>query len=221
MRSMRGNGLATRPSFGCPRCRRRFTFASALREGRKSANVHASRGSSGEPPSAKVAMSPDIVSRPPPHGSISDWLGTEMVTRLLNFAQTSRDQFKASDVGYGESNRVDPARRRSSKLKQLGELENELQACAQAALPSMFEHLGYELFDPASIELEMVAHGDGAFFLRHADTVIRREMTSYRAISAVYYFHRLPKSFAGGVLRLHSIGSKKAHLSTLSRRTTG
>ena len=73
----------------------------------------------------------------------------------------------------------------------------------------MFEHLGYELFDPASIELEMVAHGDGAFFLRHADTVIRREMTSYRAISAVYYFHRLPKSFSGGVLRLHSIGSKE------------
>ena len=73
----------------------------------------------------------------------------------------------------------------------------------------MFEHLGYKLFDPARIELEMVAHGDGAFFLRHADTVIRREMTSYRAISAVYYFHRLPKSFSGGVLRLHSIGSKE------------
>jgi SM-20-related protein len=154
-------------------------------------------------------MSPDIVSRPPPHGSISNWLGTGMVARLLNFAQTSRDQFKASDVGYGESNRVDPARRRSSKLKQLGELENELQVCAQAALPFMFEHLGYKPFDPARIELEMVAHGDGAFFLRHADTVIRPEMTSYRAISAVYYFHWLPKSFSGGVLRLHSIGGKE------------
>ena len=155
-------------------------------------------------------MSPDIVSRPPRYGSISNWLGTVMVARLLSFAQTSRDDFKASDVGYGESNRIDPARRRSSKLKPLGELESELRVSAQAALPSMFEHLGYNPFDPARIELEMIAHGDGAFFLRHADTVIRREMTSYRAISAVYYFHRLPKSFSGGVLRLHSIGSKEA-----------
>jgi hypothetical protein len=54
-------------------------------------------------------------------------VGTAMVARLLDFAQTSRDHFKASDVGYGESNRVDLARRRSSKLKQLGELENELR----------------------------------------------------------------------------------------------
>jgi Rps23 Pro-64 3,4-dihydroxylase Tpa1-like proline 4-hydroxylase len=154
-------------------------------------------------------MSPDIVSRPPQYGSISDWLGTEMVARLLNFAQTSRDQFKASDVGYGESNKINLTIRRSSKLKQLGELENELQVRAQAALPFMFEHLGYTPFNPARFELEMVAHGDGAFFSRHEDTVMRPEMTSYRAISAVYYFYRLPRSFSGGVLRLHSIGGKE------------
>jgi SM-20-related protein len=149
-----------------------------------------------------------IVSRPPQYGSIWNWLGTEMVARLLNFAQTSREQFTASDVGYGNSNRIDLSYRRSSKLKPLGELENELQLCAQAALPSMFQHLGYTPFDPARLELEMVAHGDGAFFSRQEDTVIRPEMTSYRAISAVYYFHRLPKSFSGGVLRLYSIGGK-------------
>ena len=28
---------------------------------------------------------------------------------------------------------------------------------------------------------------------------------SQRVISAVYYFYRLPKSFSGGVLRLHSV----------------
>ena len=33
-------------------------------------------------------------------------------------------------------------------------------------------------------------------------------MISYRAISAVYYFYRLPRSFSGGVLRLHSIGKE-------------
>lgn len=153
-------------------------------------------------------MSPRAVSTPPQYGSISNWLGLEMVARLLSFAQTARDQFKASDVGYSESNRVDLAQRRSSKLKQLGELEKELQERAQAALPAIFAQLGYTPFDPARFEIEMVAHGDGAFFSRHADIVIRPQMTSYRTISAVYYFSRQPKSFSGGVLRLYGIGGE-------------
>ena len=126
----------------------------------------------------------------------------------LEFCANSARPVQGVDVGYGESNRIDLAQRRSSKIKQLGELGNELQVCAQAALPFMFEHLGYTPFDLARFELEMVAHGDGAFFSRHTDIVIRPEMTSYRVISAVYYFHWLPKSFSGGVLRIHSIGKE-------------
>src|SRR5262249_19066174 len=48
-----------------------------------------------------------------------------------------------------------------------------------------------------------VAHGDGAFFARHIDTLMHRR----RVISAVYYFFSLPKAFSGGVLRLHSMAA--------------
>jgi SM-20-related protein len=151
-------------------------------------------------------MSSAIVSRPPKFGGISNWLGTDTAARLLSFVQSSSDRFIPSDIGYGENKRIDLARRRSSKLKQLGEWKTELQKRAQKALPLVFDQLGCTPFEPASLEFEMVAHSDGAHFSRHADTVIRPEMTSYRAISAVYYFHGRPKSFHGGFLRIHSIG---------------
>ena len=67
----------------------------------------------------------------------------------------------------------------------------------------------------------MVAHGDKAFFSRHEDTVMRPEMTSYRTLSAVYYFHRQPKSFSGGVLRLYAFAAKEGPSSILNRLTTG
>jgi SM-20-related protein len=153
-----------------------------------------------------VSVSKDTVSKSPRCGSISTWLGAEAAARALKFAQASREQFKASDVGYGERNRIDLSYRRSSKLKPIGELENEVRADVTTVLPCMCECLGIAPFDPARFEVEMVAHGDGAFFSRHEDIVIRPGMTNYRVISAVYYFHRLPKSFSGGVLRIHPIG---------------
>ena len=151
-------------------------------------------------------MSSAIVSRPPKFGGISNWLGTDTAARILSFARNAENQFVPSDIGYGESKRIDLARRRSSKLKHLGELESELQEHTQEALPLIFDQLSCTPFDPAWLEFEMIAHSDGAHFSRHADTVIRPEMTSYRAISAVYYFHDRPKSFHGGLLRIHSIG---------------
>jgi SM-20-related protein len=66
----------------------------------------------------------------------------------------------------------------------------------------MFEALGAQPFSPI-FELELVAHGDGAFFARHMDTLNHH----HRIISAVYYFQALPKAFCGGVLRLHSLAA--------------
>jgi SM-20-related protein len=139
----------------------------------------------------------------PPYGLVNDWLGPETVERLLRFAQSNEHVFKDTRVGQ-EGGRIDPTVRRS-KLTKLGELKSELQVRVQAALPSMFERLGGAPFEPVWVELEMVAHGDGALFTKHIDTSMRPNGTSNRAISAVYYFHRLPKSFSGGVLRLHSL----------------
>jgi SM-20-related protein len=75
-------------------------------------------------------------------------------------------------------------------------------------LPTMFETLGSLRFVPSEFELEMVAHGDDAHFTRHIDTFNRNAGSrKNRIISAVYYFHALPKSFSVGALRLHSLAA--------------
>jgi len=48
----------------------------------------------------------------------------------------------------------------------------------------------------------MVADGDGAFFTEHRETAIEDQ----KLISAVYYFHRLPKS---GALRIYPLAGRE------------
>lgn len=68
---------------------------------------------------------------------------------------------------------------------------------------------------PEYVELELVADGDGAHFVRHSDIPTgpgRRPLggdakgQQDRLLSGVYYFHREPKAFSGGALRLHRFG---------------
>ena len=146
----------------------------------------------------------DSFNRVPPHGVVRDWLGEQFVERLLIYAQSNEHLFKESRVA---SNRIDSTRRISRRLDDLGDLKQELRAKVRELLPTMLETLGSKPFDP-TFELELVAHGDGAFFARHLDTITGPEyLNSRRTISAVYYFYRLPKAFSGGVLRLHSLAA--------------
>lgn len=69
---------------------------------------------------------------------------------------------------------------------------------------------GVAIFDVAHFELAMAVHRDGGFFKRHIDTFSQQNRgQSDRMISAVYYFHRVPKRFSGGQLSLQSTGSEE------------
>jgi Rps23 Pro-64 3,4-dihydroxylase Tpa1-like proline 4-hydroxylase len=155
-------------------------------------------------------MSEAAFTTPPTYGRISNWLGPQLCTRLLDFAQAHCGSFGVSGVGGGEHKRVDLTLRRSMRLKQLGDLEGELQVRARESLPAMFQQLGAARFEPSKFELEMVAHGDGAFYAKHRDTNVFSSDPSAnpRIISAVYYFHRIPKSFSGGALRIYSFAGQ-------------
>jgi SM-20-related protein len=147
-----------------------------------------------------------LANRPPPHGILRDWLGAETVGRLLEFALANRARFRDSEVGYDSKGRVDTSRRRSQILFDLGDFTYEIRDKAVAALPALFDKLGSPPFKPSRIELELVAHGDGAFFSAHTDTFVKEPgVVSHRVISAVYYFNAFPKGFTGGALRLHPL----------------
>lgn len=141
-----------------------------------------------------IPMNQAVFLKPPPHGLIANWLGPEMAQRLLDFVQEHREGFFPSGIGYGEHSRVDATIRRSGRITDLGDLKQELRPRIRAVLPTVLRQLGAEAFEPGRIELEMVAHGDGAFFTEHKDIAVQDEkFVVRRVITAVYYFHRLPK----------------------------
>jgi SM-20-related protein len=150
----------------------------------------------------------DSFNKPPPCWLVRSWLGKETINRLLSYAQSNEHLFRDSDLGYGEKLRVDKTLRQSRKLHGIGDFKGEVRAKMRNLLPAMFEKLGNKPFIPHTFELELVTHGDGAFFVRHIDTTTHQEhLDSHRVISAVYYFYALPKAFSGGVLRLHSLAA--------------
>ena len=75
--------------------------------------------------------------------------------------------------------------------------------------PALSADLHSTPFELDELELELVAHGDGAFFGRHIDifTGADANIGQQLILSAVYYFHAQPKGFSGGVLRLFALGS--------------
>jgi SM-20-related protein len=158
-------------------------------------------------------MNQAIFLKPPPHGRIANWLGPEMLQRLLDFAQAQRESFFPSAIGYDKNARVDANVRRSGRIEKLGDLAQELRTRVRAVLPAIFRELGTGPFEPGRIEVEMVAHGDGAFFTEHKDIGVEDEkFVVRRVVTAVHYFHRLPKAFSGGVLRIYPLaGSKKSN----------
>ena len=155
-------------------------------------------------------MTGSVFSSPPQYGRVVDWLGQRIVARLLEFAQTKRGSFSETRIWNQakRDNEVNVAARRSWRIQDLGDFRNEIQERARTMLPQMCSHLGSAPFEPSQFEMELVAHGHGAFFTEHRDRRSQSPLAS-RLISAVYYFHRLPKSFSGGALRIYPIGGSK------------
>jgi Rps23 Pro-64 3,4-dihydroxylase Tpa1-like proline 4-hydroxylase len=69
----------------------------------------------------------------------------------------------------------------------------------------LIAQLRVSTFEMAGIEIQLVAHGDGAFYKPHIDTRTGPEsdLSTVRVLSGVYYFHAEPKAFSGGALRLY------------------
>jgi SM-20-related protein len=136
----------------------------------------------------------------------NDFLPSAIVDGLLEHTITNQSRFRASRIGYGESEGVNPAVRISSTLDDLGSFKSTLKNLLRPLAPVFVAELKLQPFHLKGIELELVAHGDGAFFERHIDTIRSarsHEAQSVRLLSGVYYFHATPKGFEGGALRLH------------------
>lgn len=148
-----------------------------------------------------------------PHGQIRDFLSAAELGRLLEWTLANRAAFRPARI---TGNRIDPVSRRAETLRQIDPIRGLLEDRFRAVLPELFAMAGTAPFEPY-LELELAAHGDGAHFAVHRDIVTGADRKPLggdgsgkqdRVVSAVFYFHREPKGFSGGQLRLHRIGSE-------------
>jgi predicted 2-oxoglutarate/Fe(II)-dependent dioxygenase YbiX len=146
----------------------------------------------------------------PPYNVIRNFLDESLIAGLLDLAVSRETEFRPTEVAGG----VNLAVRSSVSVNNLGALGSVLRAKIRELVPELAAELGTPPITNPKIELQLVAHGDGAFFKRHIDTLPEKhriatgtqEEHRIHVISGVYYFHAQPKGFTGGALRLHAIG---------------
>jgi SM-20-related protein len=152
----------------------------------------------------------------PPYARILDFLPEDELGQLLNWVFSVRDKFQPATVSKGRPKRefrVDPERRIGLTTRKLGPLRGVLSERLLKALPELMAGTGTGGSPPTSLELELAAHADGAYYRPHIDIPVganRQPLGANpgedRVLSAVYYFYAEPKGFTGGQLRLYGFG---------------
>lgn len=141
---------------------------------------------------------------------LDDFLPAPLLSDLLEFTLENEDAFEPAEVVRDGAGRVDPAVRRSGLCKLgLGPHEAAFEKAIHARYDDIASGLGLTPFALASTELQLVAHGDNAFYKPHIDTLVgvsAASKKSVRVVSCVYYFHREPKRFTGGEIAIYPFG---------------
>lgn len=149
--------------------------------------------------------------RPPPgpmmpHLIIPDFLPGGEHRALLDWVLANEDRFQAAPLAGGV---VDPQIRRAMVTRKLGPSGPVFEAVIRGSVAHWIAALRVTPFETSEVELELAAHNDGAHFMLHTDTYRTGiQARGDRMLSAVYYFHREPKAFSGGMLRLHRLGAR-------------
>jgi SM-20-related protein len=149
------------------------------------------------------ASAPRGFAAPAPYHVIRNFLGPELVAQLLAHTQANQHAFEPTSIGNG---RIEPEIRVSLMLREFGSLRDMLADRFRAVRAEAVAALRLSSFELAHLEIELAAHGDGAFYSRHIDTRTSAvDRKTDRVLTGVYYFHTEPKHYSGGALRLHSI----------------
>lgn len=145
-----------------------------------------------------------------PHRLFASWLGAEEADRLLSYAVAEEARFKQTKVLLENETtaKVDRSLRQSRVLRDLGPFEELLRRKARELQLMLETDFGMSHKPPGEVEIELVAHGDGGFYRPHIDTFTGESAVpgANRRLSLIYYFHRRPRPFSGGQLRLLGLG---------------
>lgn len=146
----------------------------------------------------------------PPYLVLPDFLEEETVAGLLDHALAHEAEFVPTRTGCGEKGGVKPNIRVSVATRHLGPFKPILESKVLGLVPDLVDKLRLTPVQALKLELQLVAHNEGAFYKRHIDIQTASHRNHVRVLSAVYYFHSEPKGFSGGALRLYAIGGRNA-----------
>ena len=126
---------------------------------------------------------------------IENVLTPEQHKALVQYATRNRQIFSDSTTSTGANDY-----RESVVCYSFPPFDDLLRHRVQMLAPKVAAQLGLEV-PGDDIEIQLTAHNDGNYYRVHNDS--SGEGFTHRLISFVYYFHRTPKSFSGGELRIY------------------
>ncbi len=136
---------------------------------------------------------------------INDFLGVERSAALLHQTVGNVGQFHPSDVG-SRDRIVNHSTRLSAVASVSTLVASWFEQRLSELLPDIWSEFGLAPIAVHSYELELAVHSDGDYYRRHVDTFMGSGRTDTdRYVSCVYYFHRMPRQFDGGDLRLYPL----------------
>ena len=135
--------------------------------------------------------------------ALDEFLAPQELEELTRFTIEHEADFQASEVvsPIEDHGIINYEHRRSRVLMELEKHENVILDRIKAALPQVLRQLGMEEFKIADAEAQVTASNDGDYFHFHSDNA--SEKVRSRRLTFVYFFHREPRPFMGGELRIH------------------
>jgi Rps23 Pro-64 3,4-dihydroxylase Tpa1-like proline 4-hydroxylase len=132
-----------------------------------------------------------------------EFLAPHELDELIAYTLQHEENFENSEVisPSGEPGIVDFSHRRSRVLMNLGKHQEVVLERIRCVLPKVLRQLGIEEFPITHTEAQITASNDGDFFATHSDDA--QEAIASRRVTFVYFFHREPRPFEGGELRLY------------------
>ena len=134
---------------------------------------------------------------------LEEFLAPEELQELMQETLAREMEFQISEViAPGAPGGItDFEHRRSRVLMDLGKRRDNFLDRLQSSLPRVIRKLGQDPFRISHVETQITASNDGDFFRCHSDNA--EEIIASREITFVYFFHREPKPFRGGELRIY------------------
>jgi SM-20-related protein len=134
---------------------------------------------------------------------LEEFLVPEELANLVHYTTGHEADFDTSRVIAHENDNgvIDYNHRRSHVLFHTGRHQDVITDRILSFLPWVLDKLQHPLFSVSRVEVQLTASNDGEYFKVHNDNTHQALVT--REITFVYFFHREPKAFTGGELRIY------------------